>query len=225
MSYFKQVQAIIWKDIISEARTKEIFSSMLVFTLLVLVIFNFAFEPGADYMAKIVPGILWVAYTFAGTLGLNRSMMQEQENFNLQGLMLCPLDRSAIFVAKLTGNMLFMMIVELISLPILGVLYNTAIWGVLGKLLLIMLLSTLGFASVGTLLAAMSVNTKTREVMLPILLFPVTIPVIIAAVKSTGQILAGAPWENFSTWLILLIGFDIIFLTVSLLVFEHAIEE
>ncbi len=225
MKFVKQVAAIAWKDILSELRTKEMLSSMLIFCLLVIVIFNIAFDPGSSYLEELVPGILWVAFTFAGTLGLNRSMISEQENGCLQGLLLCPIDSSAIYVGKLVGNILFILLAEVIILPLVAVLYNVTLLPVLVKLLVVIGLSTLGFSAVGTLLSAMAVNTRTREILLPILLFPVEVPVIIAAVKSTARILQGEPWSEFALWLKLLISFDVIFLVLCFLTFEYVIGE
>lgn len=225
MRFLKRVWAIVWKDVTSELRTKEIFTSMSVFSLLVIVIFNFVFDPGISNLEKILPGILWVAFTFAGVLGLNRSFVFEKDKDCLQGLMLCPVDRSAIFLGKMVGNVIFMVVVELIALPIFSVLFNFSIWVLLYRLSPVLVLATLGFAAVGTVFSAMSVNTKTREVMLPILLFPITIPVMIAAVKSTGSVLEGASLLEATSWLNLLVAFDLIFLTVSFLTFEFVIEE
>ena len=225
MNFIKQVAAIVWKDILSELRTKEMLSSMLIFCLLVIVIFNIAFDPGSEYLEEMIPGILWVTFTFAGTLGLNRSMIAEQENGCLQGLLLSPIDHSAIYVGKLVGNILFILLVEIITLPLVAVLYNVSLLPVLGKLVLIIGLSTLGFSAVGTLLAAMAVNTKTREILLPILLFPIVVPVIIAAVKSTARTLQGETWGQIALWLKLLISFDIIFLVVCFLTFEYVVGE
>ncbi len=198
---------------------------MLIFCLLVIVIFNIAFDPGSSYLEEVVPGILWVAFTFAGTLGLNRSMIAEQENGCMQGLLLCPVDSSTIYAGKLLGNILFILSAEVIILPLVAILYNVALLPVLVKLLVIIGLSTLGFSAVGTLLSAMAVNTRTREVLLPILLFPVVVPVIIAAVKSTARILQGEPWGEFAIWLNLLISFDVIFLVVCFLTFEYVVGE
>jgi heme exporter protein B len=225
MRFLRRVWAIVWKDVTSELRTKEIFTSMSVFSLLVIVIFNFVFDPGISNLEKILPGILWVAFTFAGVLGLNRSFIFEKDKDCLQGLMLCPVDRSAIYLGKMIGNVIFMLVVEVIALPIFSVLFNFSIWTLLYRLSPILVLATLGFAAVGTVFSAMSVNTKTREVMLPILLFPITIPVMIAAVKSTGSVLEGASLLSAVSWLNLLVVFDVIFLAVSFLTFEFVIEE
>ncbi len=225
MKFLSKVRAIVWKDVTSELRTKEIFTSMFIFSLLVIVIFNFVFDPGISNLEKILPGILWVAFAFAGVLGLNRSFIFEKDKDCLQGLMLCPVDRSAIFLGKMVGNVVFMLVVEVIAVPIFAVLFNFSVWILLFRLLPILLLATLGFAAVGTVFSAMSVNTKTREVMLPVLLFPITIPLIIAAVKSTGSVLEGVSLLSSFSWLNLLIAFDLIFLVVSFLTFEFVIEE
>jgi heme exporter protein B len=222
--FLKKVWAIVAKDVLSELRTKEMFSSMFIFALLVIVIFNFAFDPGMSYIRDVAPGILWVAFTFAGILGLNRSFVQEQENNCLQGMMLTPIDRGAIYLGKFLGNLLFMMLVELVALPLFVLFFNLSILENLPVLVLVMVLSTIGFAAVGTLLSAMSVATRTREVMLPVLLFPVIVPVIIAAVKATGKILGGKGLDDIIPWIKLLTGFDIIFLVVCFLTFEYVIE-
>ncbi len=220
---FTRVFAIFWKDILSELRTKEIATSVLVFALLVVVIFNFAFEPGADTIGLVAPGILWVAFTFAGMLGLNRAFATEKENSSLEGLMLCPVERHVIYLGKLAGSFTFMLIVEAIITPIFLVLFNLPVY--MPRLGIIIVLATLGFTSVGTLFSALSANTKARDIMLPILFLPIIVPVLIAAVKATGLVLDGGTWGDISTWLQIIIAFDVIFLVVSLLVFEFVIEE
>lgn len=223
--FFKKVWVIVWKDLVIELRTKEMFSAMFIFSLLVIVVFNFAFDPGMEYLLDVAPGILWVAITFAGTLGLNRSFINEQDNGCIQGLMLAPIDRGAIYLGKFLGNLLFMFIIEVMLFPIFVIFFNISVLTMLPQLVLIALLSTVGFASVGTVLAGMSANTKTREVLLPILFFPLVVPVIIAAVKATGRVLRGDALLQFIDWIKLLAAFDIIFLVVSFLTFEYVIEE
>lgn len=225
MGFLRKVWAIVRKDVITELRTKEMLSSMFVFALLVIVIFNFAFDPGMENIVEVAPGILWVAFTFAGVLGLNRSFILEKEKECMQGLLLAPIDRGAIYLGKMMGNVLFMFVVEAITLPFFAIFFNFSIFHLLPQLALIIVLSTIGFASVGTVFSAMSVSTKTREVMLPILLFPIVVPVIIAAVKSTGEILDGKSLSDIAAWLKLLGAFDVIFLVVSFLTFEYVIEE
>jgi heme exporter protein B len=221
--YLGKVGVIVWKDLIAELRTKEILSSVLVFGLLAIVIFNFAFELKSVRMSDLAPGILWVAFTFSGVLGLNRSFMLEREGAALEGLMLAPLDRSGIYVAKMLSNLAFMLLAEAVLLPLFWALSNLRFFPL--SLILIAALGTLGFVAIGTLFAAMTVNARAREVMLPMLLFPVAVPVLLAAVNATGTVLAGEPLSAARGWLQLLIACDVIFLVLSLLTFEYVIEE
>jgi len=220
---FTRIFAIFWKDILSELRTKEIATSVLVFALLVVVIFNFAFEAGADTTGLVAPGILWVAFTFAGVLGLNHTFASEKENSCLEGLMLCPVERHVIYWGKLVGSFTFMLVVEAIITPIFLALFNLPIF--MPRLALIIVLTTLGFASVGTLFSALAANTKARDIMLPILFLPIVVPIIIAAVEATGLVMDDKSWGEMSTWLQVLIAFDVIFLVASAFVFEFVVEE
>jgi len=217
---------IVWKDLLSELRSKEITTAMLVFSLTVVVIFNFVYEPGSEHMLASSPGILWVAFTFAGVLGLNRSFSRELESGALYGLLLCPVDRSLLFLAKMIGNTIFMLVMEVISLPVFIVLFNLPIAGKLLNLAMVIFLGTVGFAAVGTLFSTIAANTRAREIMLPILLFPISVPVLLAAVKGTAQILIlSGKWENLLPWLKVLIGFDVIFIIACMLLYEYALEE
>ncbi len=222
-SYLDKVLALVWKDVASELRTREMLSSMFVFAILVIVIFNFAFELKVDNTEAVAPGVLWVAIVFAGMLGLNRSFIGEKDKGCMEGLLLCPVDRSAIYLGKMIGNVLFMLAMEVIVLPIFAAFFNLSIFD--PRLLLIVLLGTLGFAGVGTLFAAVAVHTKTREVMLPILLLPVAVPVLVAAVKATGEVIARTPPPTPGPWMGVLVGFDVIFLTVAYLTFEYVFQE
>jgi len=219
--FLGKVLTILWKDILSELRTRDIVVSVLVFALLVIVIFNFAFEP--ERVGLVAAGILWVALTFAGVLGLSRSFVLEKDKDCLEGLMLCPVDREVIYFGKMLGSLTFILVVAVIVLPIFFILFNLPIFR--PELVLIVVLATIGFASVGTLFSALAVNTKAREIMLPILFFPIVAPVIIAAVKATGLVFAGESWSSLSSWLQIMAAFDIIFLVVSSLVFEFIVEE
>ena len=226
---FASVFAIFWKDVLSEIRTKEIVTAVLVFALLVLVIFNFAFDPASGMTAasgttaRIAPGILWVAFTFAGILGLNRVFAVEKENSSLAGLRLCPVDRMVIFWGKLAGSFTFMLVIAAVITPIFLVLFNLPLF--LPRLALIIVLATLGFTSVGTLFSALAMNIRARDIMLPILFLPLVVPVIIGAVETTTCVLAGGPWSDMLTWLEIMIAFDIIYLVVATLMFEFVIEE
>lgn len=223
MPFLRQVTAIIHKDITAELRTKEMFSSMFVFALLVVVVFNFSFELRVADAATVAPGVLWVAVTFAGMLGLNRSFVLEKDQGCLDGLLLAPMDRSAVYFGKMLGNFLFITVVEAIVLPVLSVLFNInliQIW-----ILVVVLLGTLGFSGVGTLFSAMAVHTRAREVLLPILLFPVVVPALIAAVKLTAGLLDGQALTDMANWMRLLVAFDIILIAVSYMTFDYVVEE
>lgn len=223
MDLMRKALCIVWKDVVCELRTKETLSSMFVFALLAIVIFNFAFQlRGDEGLDLIAPGVLWVAFTFAGVLGLNRSFIREKDHGCLEGLMLCPVDRGAIYVGKVLSNIAFMLLMEAMALPMFAVFFNLPI--LMPSLLLVVLLGTIGFAAVGTLFSAISVNTKAREVMLPILFFPIVVPVVIAAVKSTAQIFDGLTFDQSMPWVNLMIAFDVIFLVVSFLSFEYVVE-
>jgi len=220
---FAKVLIIFWKDILVELRTKEVVTSVLVFALLVMVIFVFSFSSGADTIELVAPGILWVAITFGGILGFNRIFAMEKENSRLEGLMLCPVDHAVIYWGKLVGSFTFILAVAVVITPIFLALFNLPLF--LPRLILIVVLATLGFAAVGTLFSAIAINTRARDIMLPILFLPIIVPVIVPAVKATMSILAGKPWGDILIWLQIMIAFDIICLVVATLVFEFVIEE
>jgi heme exporter protein B len=222
-TYLKAIGAIVWKDLAAELRSRELLSAMLVFALLVILIFNFAIELQPSLRSTITPGVLWVTFAFAGTLGLNRSMAIEKDRGCLDGLLLAPVDRSAIYFGKAVSNLAFMLIVELIVLPVYSVLYNTNLFN--GGLLLVILLGSIGYSAVGTLLATMAVQTRTRDVLLPILLFPVIVPVLMAAVKASGGFLQSAPMNEIWPWLNILIVYDVIFTAVAFMVYDSVVEE
>ncbi len=222
-SFLRSMGAIIWKDLAAEMRSRELLSAMLVFALLVILIFNFALELDANARASVTAGVLWVTFAFAGTLGLNRSMAMEKDRGCLDGLLLAPVDRSAIYFGKAIGNLIFMLIVEIIVLPVYSILYNTNLFQ--PWLIVTILLGSIGYVAVGTLLSSMAVQTRTRDMLLPILLFPLIIPVLIAAVKASGNILAGLEMDQVWPYLNLLIVYDVIFVAVSFMVFEYVVEE
>jgi heme exporter protein B len=221
--FIKAMGAIIRKDLAAEWRSRELFSAMLVFALLVILIFNFALELDARARASVTSGVLWVTFAFAGTLGLNRSMATEKDRGCLDGLLLAPVDRAVIYFGKAIGNLVFMLIVELIVLPIYSVLYNTNLFH--PGLLMVVLLGSIGYVAVGTLLSAMAVQTRTRDILLPILLFPLVIPVLIAAVKASGGFLQGFTFSEVQNWINLLIVYDVIFIAISFMIFDYVVEE
>ena len=223
LGYLHAIWAVLWKDLSAELRGREMLSAMLVFALLVILIFNFALELDARTRANVTSGVLWVTFAFAGTLGLNRSMAMEKDRGCLDGLLLAPVDRSAIYLGKALSNLVFMLVVEAIVLPVYSVLYNTNLFN--PGLILVILLGSIGYVAVGTLLAAMVVQTRTRDILLPILLFPVVIPVLIAAVKASSGFLQGIAMADIWPWLNLLIVYDIIFTAVAFMVFDYIVEE
>lgn len=214
---------IVRKDLAAEWRSRELFTSMLIFSLLVILIFNFALELDPRIRTNVTAGVLWVTFTFAGTLGLNRSMAVEKDRGCMDGLLLAPVDRSAIYFGKAISNLVFMLVVEVIVLPVYSVLYNVNLFQ--PGLLVVILLGSVGYVAVGTLLSAMAVQTRTRDVLLPILLFPLVIPVVIAAVKASGGILQGLELSEIQTWINLLLVYDVIFIAISFMFFEYVVEE
>jgi len=225
MAYLRKVAAIVWKDIVAELRTKEMFSAMFVFAVLVIVIFNFAFDlrVSGERVRQVAPGALWVAFAFAGILGLNRAFVAEKDRGCLEGLLLAPMDHTAIYFGKMISTMLFMLVVEALMLPVFTAFLGVNLFDL--RLALIVLLGTLGFAGVGTILSAMTAQTRSREVLLPILLLPVAAPVLIAAVKATAAILDGLSMGEIGLWLQLLVAFDLIFPAVAFMTFDYVVKE
>lgn len=221
MSLFSQIWTILWKDIRCELRSKQMLGGMGLFALLVLVIFNFAFDLRVDNQAAVAPGALWVAFVFASFLGLGRTIAAEREKGSFDRLLLCPVDRKAVYLAKLLGNVLFIGVVEIVALPVFAILFNVPF--AVGGLLPIVLLGTIGIASVGTLFSAMAAATQARELLLPILVFPLIVPIVIASVRATSALMVVT--ANEPPWLGLIAAFDAIFLSLSTILFEYVIEE
>jgi heme exporter protein B len=222
-SYLRAVGAVIWKDFRAEWRTRENLSAMLVFSLLVILIFNFALELDLQARTSLSAGILWATFIFAGTIGLNRSLAVEKDRGCLDGLLLAPVDRSVIYFGKAVGNLLFMLIVEAIVLPLFSFLYAFNVFQ--PGFLLVVLLGSIGYAAVGTLLSTMVVQARTRDILLPILLFPLTLPVVIAAVKGSQGFFQSLPYEEFSVWINILVAYDLIFIAVAMMVFDFVLED
>ncbi len=222
-SFPAQVGTLLWKDLLAELRTRELFGGMLVFGLLVLVIFNFAFDLRIDNVGAIAPGVLWVAFTFGGILGLGRSFVIEKDRGTLDGLLAAPIDRGAIYLAKLLGNLLFMVLVEAVCLPVFTAFFN---FGAISlDVIAIVLLGTFGFAAVGTLFSAMAANTRARDILLPLLVLPICVPVVIASVEATALVFDGTRLIDRLSWLGVLAAFDIIFGALCFVVFDFVVEE
>src|SRR5437763_4239993 len=220
----QQLRALIWKELLVEARARETVMAGAVFALLVLVVFSFAFDLRVENVAAVAPGVLWVTVTFAGVLSLGRSFARERDRRTLDGLLLAPVDRSALYLAKVFASLVSMLAVEIIAVPAFIALFNVPVD--MGPLVLALALGTLGLAGIGTLFAAIAAHTRAREVLLPLLLFPIQVPVILATVKSTGAAIRLPGVEpSDANWLGLLVAFDVLFLGLSVLLFEYAIEE
>ena len=223
--YARVVWAIIAKDAMVEWRTKTAFLSAMVFAILVLSILFFARDPTAVSSLDVAPGALWVTFTFAAMVGLNRAFLLERENGAMDGMLLTPIPRTAIFVGKMGGNLLFVALVEAISIPLFILFYNVSLAGRLPQLILVTAMATVAFVAVGTLLSAMVVRTRFAELMLPVLLLPFLIPPVVSAVQVTARILAGRPLSEMMPWLKLLAGFDIVFCVRTVLLFEATLDE
>jgi heme exporter protein B len=224
-SLLAQAWAIAAKDLLLEFRSRTAFLSALVFTALVLAIFNFARDPTAVSAVDLAPGILWITFTFAGMLGLNRAFGLERENHAMDGLLLSPASRTALYVGKTIANLAFVGAVEAIALPLFALFFDVPLWPVLGPLVLVIALATLGFVAVGTLMSSMAVNTRFAELMLPVLLLPFLVTPIIGAVQTTARILTHRPFVELVPWLKLLAAYDITFVVLCTLIFEFTLEE
>jgi heme exporter protein B len=227
---FTVILAIVRKDVRTELRSRQMVSSMFVFAVLVLLVFNFTLFLDEARALDLGPGILWVAFVFAAVLGLNRSFAIEGENHCLSGLMMAPAPRSSIYLGKLLSNVLFILAMEAFVLPLFVVLFNLSIWEVLTAaelltFLLVLALGTVGYAAVGTILAGVASNTTMRDVFLPVLLFPVSVPIVIGAAESTRLLFDENPDSTPWVWIRVLVVFAVVFLVVSWLTFEYVIEE
>lgn len=222
----RTAHAVLLKDLKTEFRSREFLGHTFMFALLVIVIFNFAFKITAENAPELASGILWIAFLFAGTLGLGRSFLIEKDNDCIQGLALTPVDRTAIYIAKFLGNLLFLAVIQAIVIPVFIVLYNLNVMEHFPQQTLAFFLGDVGFMTLGTLIAAMSVNLKAREILLPVLLLPLLVPLLIFASSATAALTGETPdfalyWGRIK----LLAAFDVIFFVVSSLVFEYIMDE
>lgn len=223
MKFLAKVWVIVVKDVAAELHTREMVSAMLVFAVLSLLIFSLALDLRGAVARAAGPGVLWVTVAFAGTLALSRSLAREQQSGCIDGLLLAPMDRSAIFFGKALGNLIFMAVVEIVLLPLFSALFDVAL--LRPGVLLVVALGTLGYAAVGTLLASIAVNTRAREVMLPVLLLPLAVPLLIAAVQATGGLVEGASLGEVGGWLRLLVIYDLVVVAVAMLTYDYVVEE
>ena len=224
MPFFNVIRWVAWKDLISEVRSRETISSMFFFALIVIMVFSFSFSMDQEAARELIAGIIWVAFAFTGIIGLGKSFSAELQNDCLEHLQISPASKGAIYLGKLAANFLFMLIVEVILFPMFVIFFNLDVVAELPMLLLIFALATLGLSTVGTLFSAMTVQIRAREVMLPILLLPLAVPVMIAAVEATRGALNGDPLSLYGNWLQLLAVFDIVFTVLSFWAFEWIMD-
>jgi heme exporter protein B len=224
MTLVKQAYLLLWKDLLLELRRRDSLLTMFFFGTLLLFVFHFAFDMAPDKVAELAPALLWLAFLFTGTLGLAQLFQAERDNHCLDALLLSPLDRGALFLAKTGFNLILMLAVEVVVIPLFWILFNLSGWNLLPQLFLITLLGTVGFCVLGTITAAITLRARARELLLPLVLFPLMIPVILATIRCMETVLKTASFGDAIPWLRLLIGFDVIFLTIGVLIFDWVIE-
>jgi heme exporter protein B len=227
MTLTRAAGVILAKELRTEFRSRQLLGTTAVFVLIVIVLFSFTFNPTSDEARRFGPGLLWLAFLFAGSLMLQSSFLREQTNDTLAALRLAPIEPFGIIAGKMAANFLFLLLVEIILLPIFAALYNVAILPVLGQLLTILILGTVGLASTGTVFSAIAAQARLRELLLPLLLLPVLAPVLIASTEATIDVLRdpGQLSMVWLTWLAFLACFDVIFLTAAWMVGEYLLEE
>ncbi len=219
--FFRQSYIVAIKDLRSEFRSKEAINASLSFAVVILLLFSFAFDPSSDAIREMSGGLLWIVFAFAGALILNRSFARELANDCLDALISSPVSGAALFFGKSLANLVLLVGIELVCFPVFGIFYGVEWWKQFGSLFLVVVLATWGLTVIGTMFSALTVNLRLRELMLPMLLYPMMIPALMAAMKLTTDLINGQPLEgDATTWLRLLIGFDIIFTSLSLALVE-----
>lgn len=224
MSLIRASWTIFRKDIALELKTKEILSSMLMFSLLVTVVFSFIFEPGFIEQSRVAGGVYWTAVIFSGLLGLGRSMQSETNGGNLEAILLTPISRNAVFFGKILSNLIFILIVQLVMLPLFVVLYEVNLVSH-AYMAAVILGTSYAFALLGTIFSLIAAKSSTREILLPLLLLPVLVPVILAAIQCTNGIAMGEPQESYIKWLRLIIVYGVVFTAVTAVVFDAVVED
>lgn len=217
--------AIIWKDLLAEARTRDVVMSLFVLGLLIFTVFQFALRLSPTETQRLAPGLLWTAIVLASSLAIGRTLVREREDGCLGGLLVAPIDRGSVFLAKLVVNVVLLCVFEALLLPLFVIMTATSVAGVLPGLIVVMLAGTVGLAAIGTLFALAAAGTRARETMLPLIALPLEIPLLIAAVHATETVLAGAPITGLGAAGNLLFSFDALFVAVGWLVFEHVAVE
>jgi heme exporter protein B len=215
---------VVWKDILAERRSKESLNALVFFSLLLLFVFQFALGPERARVEAALPGLLWLGFILSGLLAFGRTFLIERENDCWEGLVLTPGDKSAIYLGKLAGNVLVMIVVEVVLLALFAVFFAIDFTPFLLGLAAVLALGTLGFAAVGTLFGAVTAQMRARELLFPVLLLPAVVPVLLASVSATQTVLAGEPLAEAAAWLKLLAAADLVYLVVGVLTFEFVLE-
>jgi heme exporter protein B len=225
MRFLRLVMVITAKDLRAEIRTKEAINASIAFAIVILLILSFAFDPSEVTTREISGGLLWIVFTFAGTLVLNRSFARELPNDCLDGLLAAPVPGSVVFLGKALSNFVLILAVEAVALPVFGIFYNVRWTQQFWSLMLVQALGTWGLTAIGTVFSALTVNIRLREVMLPLLVYPLMIPMLLGAMLLTAQLVMGQPITGDSViWLRLLFGFDIIFTALALVLMETVLR-
>jgi heme exporter protein B len=225
LSFFGTVWAIVWKDLTMERHTRQLLSVMLVFSLTAVIVYNFALFGSLSAAREVSTGFLWITILLAGTLGLNRSLMSEQENRSLEAVLMAPIDRGAIYIGKLISVTTFTLLVELLLIPIFTVFFNRPFWR--PQVIGILILGTIGYVAAGVLVTSMSVQTRAREVLLPVLLLPLTLPSVLAAAQVTAAFISAEPppWSEIQFAVALVVAFDVFMVTAGILTYHYVVEE
>jgi len=224
VTYARRAWIVLWKDLLVERRSKETLNALVFFSLLLLFVFQFTLGPDRERLTAVLPGLLWLGFVLAGLVGLGRTFLLERENDCWEGLLLAPGDKSAVYCGKLVSALLLMLAVEALVLCLFAVFFNVDVWRALPGLAVVLALGTLGLAAVGTLFAAMTSQIRARELLFPVLLLPVQVPLLLGTVKATEALLLGEPLGTVGRWLGLLVAADTIYLVTGLLTFEVVLE-
>ena len=224
MSYARRALIVAWKDLVVERRSKETLNALLFFSLALLFVFQFTLGPDRERLAAVLPGVLWLGFILSGVLGLGRTFLVERDNDCWEALLLAPGDKSAVYVGKLAASLALMLVVEAIVLALFTLFFNVDLWPVLPGLALVIVLGTLGIAAVGALFAAMTAQVRTRELLFPVLLLPVLVPVLLGTVKATEALLLREPLASVAHWWQLLVAADVVYVVVGLLTFDVILE-
>jgi heme exporter protein B len=223
-AYMRRAWIVVWKDVLSERRSKESLNALVFFSILLLFVFQFALGPERARVEAALPGLLWLGFILAGLLAFGRTFLVERENDCWEGLVLSPGDKSAIYLGKLAGNVLLMAVVEAVLLVLFTVFFGLDFTGVLPALCLVLALGTLGLAAVGTLFGAITAQLRARELLFPVLLLPAVVPILLGAVSATQSVILGQPLAEAVAWLKLLAAADLVYLVVGVLTFEFVLE-